>query len=248
MTFLKTVIGFMERYDMQAKLMKLPLNASIAKHEALTREAIKRDDAQRRIERIGTFLKAVPDRFYGKTQDDFHLDYPEQSRCKKIAHNFIASFPERLKEGTCLKFLGHSGTGKTLLSLIIYQALAKAGFSVKYESSLHFLRQFQEKEFESHAAYQSLLASYLRIQFLVIDEVSVGIGKAGHPADWQRSHLYTLINQRYINRLPTLIISNHNQDELVERLSEPTIGRLSENGITLAFNWKSYRSCRLNEK
>jgi DNA replication protein DnaC len=49
------------------------------------------------------------------------------------------------------------------------------------------------------------------------------------------------INQRYINRLCTLIISNHSQDELVERLGEPTVGRLTENGITLAFNWKSYR-------
>jgi len=243
-----TLIGLMERFDMQTsahmklqQTFQLPLSVSVANLDVLRRESIKREEEQRRVERTEGFLKAVPARFYGKTEDDFHLDYPEQERCKKIALNFVLTFPQRLKEGTCLKFLGNSGTGKTLLSLIIYQALAKTGFSVRYESSLHFLRQFQEKEFESHTAYQSLLGSYLRIQFLVIDEVSVGIGKGGHPSDWQRSHLYTLINQRYINRLCTLIISNHSQDELVERLGEPTVGRLTENGITLAFNWKSYR-------
>ena len=242
-----TWIGLMRKFDMQTQLMKLqqvlqlPSGAPIANLDVLRRESMKREEEQRRIERTEGFLKAVPERFCGKTENDFHLDYPEQGRCKKIAQNFVATFSMRLQEGTCLKFLGHSGTGKTLLSLIMYQALAKKGFSVRYESSLHFLRQFQEKEFESHAAYQTILASYRRIQFLVIDEVSVGIGKGGHPADWQRSHLYTLINQRYINRLCTLIISNHSQDELVERIGEPTVGRLSENGITLAFNWKSYR-------
>lgn len=232
---------------MKAQLIKLqqtlqlPVSASIANLDVLRRESIKREEEQRRVERTEMFLKALPNRFYGKTGDDFHLDYPEQEQCKKIALNFVVTFHLRLKEGTCLKFLGHSGTGKTLLSLIMYQSIAKAGFSVKYESSLHFLRQFQEKEFESHLAYQNLLTSYLRIQFLIIDEVSVGVGKGGHPSDWQRSHLYTLINQRYINRLCTLIISNHNQAELIDRLGEPTVGRLSENGITLAFNWKSYR-------
>ena len=214
---------------------------SIAHLEVLRRESMQQEAERRRVERIAEFLQVIPARFYGKSEDDFRLDYPEQGQCKQIALNFIKTFPQRLKEGTCLKFLGHAGTGKTLLALIIYQALAKAGFAVSYESSLHFLRKLQEKEFESHAAYQSLLKAYLRSQFLVIDEVSVGIGKGGQPADWQRNHLYAVINQRYINRLCTLIISNHSQDELVERLGEPTVGRLTENGITLAFNWQSYR-------
>ncbi len=231
---------------MQASLLKLRQSmhlpsAPIYSFERLRMESIKREKEVRRLEQIAILLNTVPALFRGKGWDDFHLDYPEQERCKQIAQNFVATFPKRLQEGTCLKFLGISGTGKTLISLIMYQALAKAGFAVKYESSLHFLRQFQEKEFESHAAYQNLLASYQRPQFLIIDEASVGIGKSGTPAEWQKNHLYALINQRYLNRLCTVVISNHDGDELVERLGEPTVGRLSENGITLAFNWKSYR-------
>ena len=233
---------------MQASLLKLReslqlpnTSAPVFNFENLRRESMKREEEARRRDQINTLIGAVPALFRGKGWDDFHLDYPAQDRCKKIAQNFVATFPERLKEGTCLKFLGISGTGKTLLSLIMYQALAEAGFAVKYESSLHFLRRFQEREFESHAAYQNLLASYQRPQFLIIDEVSVGIGKSGLPSEWQKNHLYALINQRYLNRLCTLVISNHDNDELVERLGESTVGRLSENGITLGFNWKSYR-------
>ena len=225
------------------QILQFPINskAALAHLEALKFEAIQEEQEKRRLEIINVFLKALPNRFSAKQWEDFHLNYSGQEHCKKIAMNFVATFAERLEKGTCLKFLGAAGTGKTLLSLLMYQFIAKAGFSVKYEASLQFLRLFQEKEFESYSAYQNLLDSYRRIQFLIIDEVSVGVGKGGYPAEWQRNHLYTLINQRYLNKLPTVIISNHNQDELLERLGEATVGRLSENGLTLAFNWRSYR-------
>lgn len=213
--------------------------------QAWRQESIRREEEQRRTEQVQALLNAVPVRFQKKAWGDFHLNYAEQTRCKQVAQKFVASFTEHMQDGTCLKFLGNAGTGKTLLALIMYQALAKQGIMVKYHSSLHFLRQLQEKEFESHAAYQYFLNSYQMVKFLIIDEVSVGSGKGGNLADWQRSHLYTLINQRYINKLCTLVISNHTHEELLERLGEPTVGRLAENGVTLAFNWPSYRKSTL---
>lgn len=228
-----------QRITLQQRLKHV--NASILSYEALKKEAIASEREKNRTDQIERYLQMIPARFKGKTWSDFLIHYPEQALCKKIAENFTSTFKDRLKEGTCLKFLGQAGTGKTLLALIVYQAMLHMGVSVRYESSLHFLRQFQETEFESYAAFQALLASYKCIQFLILDEISVGIGKEGLLSEWQRTHLYTLINQRYVNRLPTLIISNHGREELLERLGSPIVGRLSENGLTLAFNWASYR-------
>lgn len=233
-----------QRISLQQRLRHLNSTSDYVEklsYEALKQEAITREKEKNRALQIEHYLQAIPARFKDKTWSDYQINYPEQVLSKKIAESFTVTFTERLKEGTCLKFLGKAGTGKTLLALIIYQALVHAGLSVRYESSLHFLRQFQETEFESYAAFQAHLATYQRIQLLILDEISLGVGKGGMLAEWQRNHLYTLINQRYVNRLPTLVISNHGQDELIERLGEPIVGRLSENGLTIAFNWASYR-------
>lgn len=247
MIFPLILIGLKRIFDMHISLLKLQQHVKNKDFQLLSLDEIRaessRHDAeQRRLEIIEKQLNVIPNRFKEKTFEDFQLDYSEQARCKKIAQNFVKTFKARLEEGTCLKFLGLSGTGKTLLSFIIYQELAKNGFSVKYEASLQFLRQFQEREFESFSAYQAILSTYQKTQLLIIDEVSVGNGKSGYPSDWQKTHLYTLINQRYLNRLSTIVISNHTNEELIERIGEPTVGRLTENGITLGFNWKSYRN------
>ena len=112
---------------------------------------------------------------------------------------------------------------------------------VEYQPSIHFLRLLQEKQFESYSALESQLEFYRELPFLIIDEVTEGCGKGAYPADWERHLFRVLIDARYQANRSTLIITNRNKAELIERLGEPAIDRLSENGIFLAFNWPSYR-------
>jgi DNA replication protein DnaC len=244
-------IGLKESIDMQTNLLRLGKCRQLATSglvdlEALRVASLRQEGEKRKTERIDSFLKVVPQRFLNKSWEDYKIDYSGQARCKQIAEKFVRTFTQRLQAGNCLKFFGPPGTGKTLLSLIMLQNLAYADFSVGYEPSLNFLRMFQEQEFESFAAYRRLLDSYKWVQFLIIDEVGVGVGKGAYPCDWQRNHLYALINMRYNHHLCTLVISNHTEEELIERLGEPIMGRLSEQGITLAFNWPSYRRNKMH--
>ena len=66
-------------------------------------------------------------------------------------------------------------------------------------------------------------------------------GKDGQLAGWEKQMLFTLIDMRYLEKLCTTVISNRSKEEIIERIGERTTDRLSENGITLAFTWESYR-------
>ena len=223
------------------KLNDRNTSAVMMDYEAIREEAIRHEYEKRQAEKLEQMLQFIPLRFKGKILADFREDYSSQAHIKRIIERYIATFPERLAIGNCLVFHGKPGTGKTMLSLLVYEALARASFTVGYESSLQFLRRFREKEFESDAAFNGLLESYLRKSLLIIDEVTEGVGKNNFPADWERKLLFTLVNTRYEKNLCTIVISNRSKDEMVERLGEPIIDRLSENGLFLAFNWNSYR-------
>ncbi len=111
----------------------------------------------------------------------------------------------------------------------------KSGFRAEYQPSLHFLRLLQEKQFESYHAFDSLLKLYQELPFLIIDEVTEGCGKGAYPSDWERHLLRILIDGADIKQIcyALLVITNRSRKELIERVGEPTVDRLSEEGISL---------------
>lgn len=225
--------------------MQIPVNkhqATMDQIETLRAESVRVAEEKRRADQIKHQLEQISPRYRDKTFDDFNVDNADQARVKKVARQFVKTFEDRRQDGTCLKLQGNIGTGKTLIANIMLQALAKSGYSVHYEPSLRFLRKLQDKNYESDAALQATLDYYKRIQFLIIDEVTEGFGgKEGQLAGWEKQMLFTLVDTRYHKKLCTAVISNRSKEEIVERIGERTTDRLSENGITLAFTWESYR-------
>lgn len=194
-----------------------------------------------RQEQIQAGLCQVPPRFLGKTFVDFSVTSIEQQQMKKFLSGYVVTFAERKCDGTCLIFVGKPGTGKTMIALIMLQQLIHAGYCVLYYSSLHFLRALHEKEFKSSAAFANEMAALKKMDLLIIDEVTESSGRGCEPMDWERNMLRTLIDVRYQHKLCTIVISNRSAQEVIQRLGEPTVDRLTENGAVLGFNWHSYR-------
>ena len=232
---------------MEARILKWQEMAknkisSTEEFESIRRESMKRAEEIHVAENIQKLIGQVPLRFRHKSFSDYKTEFPEQIRVKKIAERFVETFQERSAVGTCVIFLGNPGTGKTLLSLIIYQQLARVGYRVHYESSLQFLKVLQEKRYESSVAFQSMLEYYRRPNLLILDEVTESVSKDGSPSEYDRKLLFDVINARYEKMQGcTLVISNRNKEELAKRLGQPMSDRLSENNITLTFGWNSYR-------
>ena len=209
--------------------------------ELMHNQAVEETQDKHRLENLNRVIRSLPLRFRGKSFPDYLVQNDGQATAKKVAERYVSSFADRIKDGTPLQFKGNPGTGKTFLALIICQELAKNGYTVKYEPSLDFLKSLLEVRFKSHAAFSSHLSALNKIQMLVIDEITESANKGGAPSELEKQVLFQIINERYQNKLCTLVITNRGDDELTARLGMPIHDRLCEGGVTVGFNWRSYR-------
>lgn len=231
---------------MEARVVKIQeaaknREARLEEFEAVRDEVRQRDAIKQRAERIEAFIQKIPLRFRNKSFEEYLAESLEQIRVKNLATRYVDSFKERLAEGISLIFKGKPGTGKTLLSLMMYQELARKGFNVRYESSLEFIREMVEAKFKSHATYRSYLDALERVDFLIIDEVTESISKDGLPTEIERQVLFHVINTRYEKSLCTLVITNREHNDLIQRIGAQIVDRLLEKGLSLPFDWNSYR-------
>jgi DNA replication protein DnaC len=180
----------------------------------------------------------IPARFQGDSLDTFNPANEGQELALKTARAYVSQFGDNLKAGRCLVFLGTPGTGKTRLGCGVVTALVKAGYLARYATVSQIIRTIRDTwNRESPAREEEILQDLRSLHLLVLDEVGVQFG-----TDAELAQLTELIDLRYQDVRPTLVISNCDTKGLVKYLGERAVDRLRENdGILLVFNWPSWR-------
>lgn len=205
-------------------------------------EKVRQEEAKKRFqEQLDSLIHRIPMRFRDKSFDDYDIQLEAQNKIKSIAMRYVDTFSERLKEGAGMILTGKPGTGKTMLSLIIYQMLAKQRYTVKYESSLDWLSNLIQHKYNSLSTYHTNVKPYETASLLVLDEVTESLSKDGAPTEIEKQLLFQIINKRYENSLCTIVITNRDEETLAKRIGHATLDRLQENGVRLAFDWDSHR-------
>lgn len=83
----------------------------------------------------------------------------------------------------------------------------------------------------------TFLAALQEIRLLILDEVGLQFG-----TDGEIQHLTEVIDRRYRETPPTLIVSNYPMNDLWKFLGERAVDRLKDNGGKLVvFDWESHR-------
>ncbi len=236
----------MRANNMQARILQWQSkahdrNTALQKLEEVKQESLEEEFKKRRAAIVSDAIQKIPLRYQGKSWIDFKVENADQAKVKNIVERYAKTFDARLKEGTNLIFLGRPGTGKTFLSFMLYQQIVQSGHTALYEPSLDFLRSIQEKKFAPPGSYATSIEHYKRPDFLIIDEVTEGSGRGGALTDWERGLLFKLIDARYNQKCCTLIISNLTRTGIRTCIGEPTFDRFSDQGVSLPFNWQSYR-------
>ena len=81
------------------------------------------------------------------------------------------------------------------------------------------------------------LEEFIKPDILVLDEIGMQLG-----TDSEHLLLFSLLNGRYEELKPTIVISNLTLEEVKKYLNDRIYDRLRENGGgVLAFDWESWR-------
>ena len=183
-----------------------------------------------------TFLSAGQERF-----EQFRADYyPDRidptygvsirtimektfQTCKRYAFSFSDKSPNLL-------FSGDTGLGKTFLSACIARTVADTGHSVVYESAGHLFSKLERAKFEGSEEARQDAAKYTACDLLIVDDL--GTEMAGQ---FVTSALYTLINDRLLERKPTIISTNLTVEDLTRRYSPQIVSRLRGSYVRVPF-------------
>lgn len=155
---------------------------------------------------------------------------------------------QKAEIGGIILFYGASGTGKTRMA---YEVAANGQFPdmtkrkvnhseqrpIIYRTAMEFFMELRstyrtdspESEFELFRWYQDAA-------LMVVDEIQ----ERGETA-FEDQKLTAMIDGRYRNGRPTILIANLTKDQFAKSVSPSIASRMVERGGAVNFDWKSYR-------
>ena len=169
-----------------------------------------------------------------KTFDDYICTNEGQTKAKNDCVRYFEGFPS----DKSMIMVGGVGTGKTLLaSAGIDSIIDKHKCEIiKTIDVVRELKASWSKDNEN--TEEGLIKYYVGLDLLVLDEVGSQFG-----SDTEKLFIFDIIDGRYQDMKPTILISNLDIDGIKECIGERCVDRLREGGgMMIAFNWKSLRS------
>ncbi len=117
--------------------------------------------------------------------------------------------------------------------------IAQKGRTSLFISVMAAIRRVKETySKKSEETEQEAIDRFLQPDLLILDEVGVQFG-----SDTEKMILFEIINGRYENMMPTIIISNLTAQELGAFIGDRVMDRMTEGGgVVLAFDWDSKRA------
>lgn len=147
----------------------------------------------------------------------------------------LATAANRIKSGGILAMIGPRGTGKTRLAAEAARDFApsKCRYATAMGVFLRLRRSYHAAATESEADIVDELAT---APLLVLDEIQ----ERGN-TPWEDRILTHIIDRRYGDRGPTIIIANLSESALVDSLGDSIVSRFHECGGVLELNGPSHR-------
>lgn len=201
----------------------------------------KRDEAVRlmndKIQRNKLGFSTIPKRFREKSFDDWIADDERMDKIKTICKRYSGNFDTVLAKGVSMVLCGSVGTGKTHLAAAMANAIIDSGHSVQFVSVLSVVKAVKETWSNKEIKERDVLSVLEECDLLILDEVGAQFG-----SDTEKLIMFDLINTRYEDVKPTIIISNLDENDLCQYIGERTLDRLREGGgPVFGMDWKSKR-------
>jgi DNA replication protein DnaC len=192
--------------------------------------------AQYRLEkRIG--YAGMPPRFANKSFDSYRAETDQQKKYLENCQQYAHDFPKHLKSGDGLMLLGNPGTGKTHLAVAtLNHVIQHHGEAGLYTTAARMFRRIKDTYKSGEETESQAIQAFASPSLLVLDEIGVSFG-----SDSELNYLFDIMNERYEQCLPTIIVSNVQPGELGQWVGDRVVDRLRECSKLMVFNWESAR-------
>lgn len=180
----------------------------------------------------------LPKRMAGKRWSDYKPGNAGAAVNLKACQEFAANWSETARVGANLIMTGATGNGKTHLASVLCKQVAVENNVRPLYTTVSGMMRYIRATYSGNCEYSELdaLTRFGGADLLVIDEVGVKLS-----SEHERSSLFEVIDMRYQDELPTVVISNLSIAEIKQHIDERLVDRLSENGTLLVFDWESHR-------
>ena len=198
--------------------------------------ACPRCAAERKLAAVSAKLAAVnvPKRFQRATFENYAVATPAQQAALDECRAYADEFARHRDNGDCLILHGNPGNGKNHLATAIVRQVVEAGYTALIITARDYLEEVWGKSFSDK---KSVVAGFAGIDLLVIDEVEkTSTGKSAH------DEFFALINARYLEELPTVVISNLSVQGIQAHIGGMSFDRMRQGDRkAVLFNWESHR-------
>lgn len=170
---------------------------------------------------------------------DNYYETAVNRKAKRLCQLYATKWAERKAIGGGLILCGKPGTGKNhLASSIAHYVIERYQDQVLMTTALRIIRKVKSTwGKEAELTEDQVIDTYTSKDLLIIDEVGVQFG-----SEAEKIILFEIINERYEQMKPTILISNLSEEELAGYVGERILDRMKEGqGTVVKFDWESYR-------
>ncbi len=193
--------------------------------------------AQRAADTLAT--AAIPRKYIGQRFTATTEPQRAVLRTVQLFRNLIVAQPT----WAALIMIGITGTGKTLLACQLAQSLmAKASLSTRYITAAGMISEIQATYGREGKSEEGEIMRFAQYDVLILDEID-----AIRVKENSSLLLTEIINRRYNENKPVIVISNQPFDNLAKFVGERVHSRLHENAFICDFNWDDFRRSIIQE-
>ena len=179
----------------------------------------------------------------GQSFDNFSLEmYPEDSRPQMAClfedlREYAQGFG---KDSANILFVGGTGLGKTHLSTAIAKEVIEKGYYVIYETASNIFADFENDRFrDRYNGEEPVSTKYMECDLLIIDDLGTEV-----VTNFTVSCLYNLINTRLNKKLPIILSTNLNSQEIRKLYNDRITSRLFGDFEIKAFKGNDIRKIK----
>ncbi len=198
-------------------------------------EAKSKKAEESRIENLKD--RGVGKRYLQNSFDNFKTDTPSKQNALLKVKELCRCISSK-EAAPNLIMVGGVGTGKTHLANAAIIELTDSGKNCGRVNLIDMIRRLKSTwSKDTKESEQEVLEMYSDCDLLIIDEVGMQFN-----SDTEKMFVFDVINARYEEELPTVIISNLDIAGVKEIIGERCVDRLRQDGgKVIAFDWESSR-------